>query len=212
VRMSELSARSGLPVATIKYYLREGLLPPGRPTAPNQAEYDEAHLRRLRLVRVLIEVGDLGISAVRAVVDALADETIPLHDLLGTAHYALGPPVPEEADSEEAREALAEVDGFLERLGWQVSPEAPACRALASALVALRRLGRDVDASDFEPYARVADDIAAWELERTPDARGATRSEIVEFAVIGTVVYEAALVALRRLAQEHRSAAKFGTR
>ena len=27
--MAELSRRSGVPVATIKYYLREGLLPPG---------------------------------------------------------------------------------------------------------------------------------------------------------------------------------------
>lgn len=209
--MAELSARSGLPVATIKYYQRERLLPPGRPTAPNQAEYGDGHVRRLRLVRVLIEVGGLGIAAVRAVVDALADETVPLHELLGTAHYALGPPVPEEANSGEATAAAAEVQTFLDGLGWRVSREAPARRALASALVALRRLGRDVDASVFEPYARVADDIAAWELERIPDERRATRTEIVESAVIGTVVYEAVLVALRRLAQEHRSAARFGT-
>ena len=30
MRLAELSERSGVPTATIKYYLREGLLPPGR--------------------------------------------------------------------------------------------------------------------------------------------------------------------------------------
>ena len=39
MRISELSARTGVPVATIKYYLREGLLPEGERTAPTQATY-----------------------------------------------------------------------------------------------------------------------------------------------------------------------------
>ena len=37
MRISELARRSGLPVATVKYYLREGLLPAGEPTAATQA-------------------------------------------------------------------------------------------------------------------------------------------------------------------------------
>ncbi|MYU47619.1 MerR family transcriptional regulator, partial [Streptomyces sp. SID7803] len=51
MRLSELSERSGIATATIKYYLREGLLPPGERLSATQAEYDESHLRRLRLVR-----------------------------------------------------------------------------------------------------------------------------------------------------------------
>ncbi|GMA88788.1 hypothetical protein GCM10025868_40380 [Angustibacter aerolatus] len=46
-----------MPVATVKYYLREGLLPPGTPTSRTQAQYDEEHVRRLRLVRALLDVG-----------------------------------------------------------------------------------------------------------------------------------------------------------
>ena len=42
--MGELSRRSGVPIPTIKFYLREGLLPPGVATAANQADYDEEHL------------------------------------------------------------------------------------------------------------------------------------------------------------------------
>ena len=40
MRIGELSRLSGVPVATIKYYLREGLLPPGVHSHPNQANYN----------------------------------------------------------------------------------------------------------------------------------------------------------------------------
>jgi len=44
--MAELSKTSGVPVATIKFYLRERLLPAGERTGPNQSIYGEQHLRR----------------------------------------------------------------------------------------------------------------------------------------------------------------------
>ena len=43
----QLSVSTGISVATIKYYVRAGLLPPGEPTAPNQAQYGEGHVARL---------------------------------------------------------------------------------------------------------------------------------------------------------------------
>ena len=49
MRMSELSQTSGVAIPTIKYYLREGMLPQGVQLAATRAEYDESHLRRLRL-------------------------------------------------------------------------------------------------------------------------------------------------------------------
>lgn len=45
MRLAELSRRSGVSTATIKYYLREGLLPPGRQVNPTTAEYDDGHLQ-----------------------------------------------------------------------------------------------------------------------------------------------------------------------
>lgn len=210
MRVSELSRASGASVPTIKYYLREGLLPPGHPTARNQAVYSDDHLHRLRLIRVLVDVGGLDLASVRAVLDALADETLSVHDLLGVAHHALGPPpdpAPVDADVQRARE---EVDAFLRELGWRLTPDAPSRRKLADALVALRRLGREVNASIFLPYAQLADELAARELASMPAAGEAPRAELVERAVVGTVVFEAVLVALRKLAQEHHSAIRFG--
>ncbi|MGH3536104.1 MAG: MerR family transcriptional regulator, partial [Pseudonocardiaceae bacterium] len=45
MRLAELSARSGLSTATVKYYLRSGLLPPGTVQSSTWATYDDGHLR-----------------------------------------------------------------------------------------------------------------------------------------------------------------------
>ena len=208
MRISELSRASGVPIPTIKYYLREGLLTAGEPTARNQAEYGELHLHQLRLIRVLIDVGGLGIAAVRAVLTAIADERLSAHEMLGVAHYALGPPPDRGPVPDDVARARKEVDEFVATLGWQVCDDAPARRKLADALVALRRLGREVGPDVFTPYAELADELAGRELARMPVH--APRADLVEHAVVGTVVFEAALVALRMLAQEHHSSRRFG--
>lgn len=202
MRVAELSRRSGVPVPTIKFYLREGLLPPGERTAPNQARYGPQHLRRLRLIRALVEVGGLGVEAVRTVLAAV-DADLPQHEVLGAAHRALSA-TPALPDDEAAAAALADVDRFLAERGWQVAPDAPSRRDLARVLLALRGLGRRADAEVFAAYADAADALAARELDALADADDAAGA--VERVVVGTVLFETALAALRRLAQEHHSA------
>ena len=72
MRISALSARTEVPIGTIKFYLREGLLAPGRQTSRTTAEYDESHVERVKLVRVLTEVGGLSIAATRGVMVSAA--------------------------------------------------------------------------------------------------------------------------------------------
>jgi DNA-binding transcriptional MerR regulator len=207
VRMAELSRMTEVPVPTVKYYLREGLLPSGSPTGPKQADYGQEHVRRLRLIRVLREVGGLGIAQVRKVLEAIDAEELSLHEVLGRAHYALEPTREPSEASTDLGNAKARVDRFIEGLGWRVSPDAPARWALAEALLALQRLCGVEGPETFAPYAEVADRIAAAEITSGP--QNASRTEMMEWMVIGTVVYEAALAALRRLAQEHHSAREF---
>jgi DNA-binding transcriptional MerR regulator len=186
-------------VATIKYYLREGLLPAGARRTRKLAEYTDRHLHRLRLIRVLREVGGLSIDTIRDVVLAIDDPDLPLHSVLGVAHRALSPAPP----GDEGRPELDDVGDLLDHLGWEVSPEAPARRELARALAGLRALRRDVDATTFLPYAEAAEALAADEVASL--SAGGPRDLIVEQVVVGSVVYGTALAALRRLAQEHQS-------
>ena len=204
MRISELSRRSGRSIATIKYYLREGLLPAGCRTSANQADYGEDHLRRLRLITILLEVGGLTITSIKIVVDAIDDESRTVHEVLGAAHHALALRVATPVALPEHDEAEAEIDDYVRTLGWNVKADAPGRRELAAVLVSLRRMGWRIDAGVFDEYARAADQIAAWELARTP--YDADRTAIVEAVVVGTVAFETALVALRRLAEEHHSA------
>ena len=208
MRVSELSRQSGVPVPTIKYYLREGLLPRGAKTSPNQAEYGDEHLHRLRLVKALIDVGNLPIATVQEVVAAIEDGSRTMHEVLGVAHGALGPSVDDER-SDELATAREQVDRFLQGLGWSIERDSPARLELASALATLRRLGWEADARVFERYAQVADQLASWEFGQTPMDRD--REQVVEAVVVGTVVFERALVALRRLAHESHSAQLFST-
>ncbi len=203
MRISELARRAGISVATAKYYLREGLLPGGAVTGPNQATYDDGHLHRLRLIRALREVGGLEIRAIRAVVAAIEDEGLSQHELLGVAQRALHRPA-NRSPSPEAEDARGAVDGFIDRLGWDVAPDAPGRLDLAEALAALARLGREGGTALLRPYAAAADAMAAWEVRAIPtdEPPGAA----VERLVVGTVVFEAVFNALRRLAHEHHSA------
>ena len=78
MRMAELSTTSDVPVATIKYYLREKLLPAGESETANQARYSTTHLDRLRLIRALIDVGGLSVASARSVLRAIdSDASLP---------------------------------------------------------------------------------------------------------------------------------------
>jgi DNA-binding transcriptional MerR regulator len=210
MRISELSRAAGVPIPTLKYYLREGLLPPGEPTARNQADYSDEHVRRLRLIRALAETGGLKLRDIRTVLDAIDEERLSIHDLLGVAHHALGPAESEDDRSPEAHLARKQVDRFIADLGWRVSRDAPARRALTRALVALRNMGWDAEPDVFEPYARAIEQVARQEVASVGESD--SRTEAVQQAVVGTIVFETAMLALRRLAQEHHSALAFPKR
>ncbi|SHI71528.1 MerR family transcriptional regulator [Streptomyces sp. 3214.6] len=200
MRISELSRRSGVSVTTIKYYLREGLLPSGRQTAATQAEYDDQHLRRLRLIRALTGVRGLSVSTTREVLDALAEYTGDTHRLLGVA---LGAIRVGEAPSDDACEA-AEVEALVKELDWDVHASAPARAALAETLGSLRALGVPLDWRTLLPYAQLAERTAVLDLDQLTGLDDPL--EAAERALLLTVLLEPALMALRRMAQENESA------
>ncbi|HEY9524545.1 MAG TPA: MerR family transcriptional regulator [Thermopolyspora sp.] len=208
MRISQLSAESGVPIPTIKYYLREGLLPQGEPMARTRAEYGERHLRRLRLIRTLLEVGRLPLSAIHRVIAAVEDEDLPVHDMLGTAHYALSRP-PEPHDDDDWHQAREQVDRLLADLDWQVHPQAPTRDELAHLLITMRRLDMPATAHTLLPYAMIAHRLVA-ELDLRTIPFDGPRDLAVESLVLGSVLYGKAFDVLRRLAQESESARLLG--
>jgi DNA-binding transcriptional MerR regulator len=205
MRISQLSAESGVPIPTIKYYLREGLLQQGEQTSATRAEYDTAHLRRLRLIRALLEVGRVPVAAIRKIIDAVEDERTGMLTMLGTAHYALASPMEPHTDDEDWEAAREHVDRLIAELGWAVSPHAPGRDELAQTLVTLGRLGLAATDADLLPYATAAMSLARdHEMGMIPF--DGPREVAVETLVICTVLYGKALDVFRRLAHESESA------
>ena len=205
MRISELARSVGLPIATVKYYIREGLLPGGAHTARNQADYGDDHVRRLRLIRTLRGVGGLDIQRIRGVVAAIEDDGLSRHEVFGVVDRARAQDEASGSGAGVDPRAKEDIDRFIERLGWKVRAEAAARDELGQALTALRQLGREYGTDVFLPYAEAADRMAAWEIGQLPASE--PPSVAVERMVVGTVVFGAVFDALRRLAHEHHSAA-----
>lgn len=162
-----------MPIPTIKYYLREGLLPPGTATAATRAEYGESHLRRLRLSRALLEIGELPVTSIGRIVGALDDETVSLHELIGRVQYALGPHVAVPDGDPDWEAAAGEVDALIAELGWQVEAGSPARALLGGALVALRRLDSAPAGPSLRVYAETLGRLAALEVASVDPGAGA---------------------------------------
>ncbi|WMX44046.1 MerR family transcriptional regulator [Streptomyces roseicoloratus] len=208
MRLSELSARSGVSVATVKYYLREGLLAPGTPVTARQSDYGEEHLRRLRLVRALLTVGGMTVQQARDVLAVADDPAFGWHERVGIATYMLGPRVepPEEGAPERELwdEVAAEVRALLTELDWRVYDEAPALAALVRAITSVRSLGYRGEMADIRRYALALHPIAEEEVAVIDGYP--VLEEAIEATVAYTTLYEPILLALRRLAHEDASA------
>ncbi|MES5823747.1 MerR family transcriptional regulator [Streptomyces sp. RG80] len=220
MRISELSRRSGVPMATIKYYRREGLLPEGRALNPTTVEYDEEHLQRLRLIRSLIQLGGLSVARTREVLEGV-DRPLDAFETLGVVHHALPVPSAETdgsggggpegaADEEVPGGAAARVEALIEDMGWQISDGSPHRPALAESLAALSRLGTDYTADDLIPYARLATATADLDFAQFDGIED--RIALAERAVVLTVLFEPVVRLLRRLAQEDANHRRHGRR
>jgi DNA-binding transcriptional MerR regulator len=201
--IAELSRRTEVPVATIKYYLREGLLAPGEAVGATRSRYDESHVRRLRLIRALVESGGLSLARVRSVLAEVDEESRELHDVLGAAHGALIPD-----DLTATVESRLRVDELIADRGWLVYSESQDRILLAGALDALEKVGYHLDDELLETYASAAAQVAEAEVAQLP---AGDRQQTVENTVLVTALGGPVLLALRRLAQQSASAHRYGS-
>ena len=202
MRMSQLSEATGVPVPTIKFYLREGLLSPGTRSLPNQASYDESHVRRLALIRALLVPGQLSVASARRVLDAI-DSELSLPETFEIAQHATS----EQLDPASVPEAaLDRLDGLLS--DWRYTPGNPGRIDAARVLATFEEVEQRELSEFVARYARHALGVAEAdldEIEARPD-----RASKVETVVVGTVLGDALFAALRRIAQEHVTSVRYG--
>jgi DNA-binding transcriptional MerR regulator len=200
MRISQLSAESGVSVATIKYYVRERLLPEGTRRAENQVDYDETHVRRLALIRALVSVAGLSIASTRTVLDAVASD-LELGELFEIAQRTVS-----ERPGQVEDDALAIIDGVVEE--WQFRPDNPGRLAAARVLTALDSAGQGYSPEWLRGYAAAA--RAAAEVDINELGSSDTREKLAETVVLGTIFGDALFAALRRIAQEDASVRRMG--
>jgi DNA-binding transcriptional MerR regulator len=205
--MAEFSQRSGTSVATIKYYIREGLLPAGQRTAANQALYGEEHLARIAVIRALRDVAGLPVATIKQVLDAIEHKQVngDRPDPLTLAFRALSEPLVVPAGEEHDYQRAADhVDAVVAELGWEIGEDAAARADLIRAVVAINRhFPGGVSHDTLLRYAQAAQQLAEREIPGTWDPAAAP-ADALRYAVLGTVLFEPVILALRRLAHIDR--------
>lgn len=200
MRLAELSTRSGVPATTIKYYLRLGLLHAGERQSSTWSFYDDSHLRRIALIRALIDVAGLPLEAVHRVLEVVTNKAVPLHQALGTAQWLLSPTTAEQPSTESCER----VSALLDRHTWELASDSPHRAVLAAALDRLDRLAFPAPDALLDQYAEAVSSFAPMEVE--PITSQTDRATAIEHLIIGTLLYEPVLATMRRMAHESQSA------
>jgi DNA-binding transcriptional MerR regulator len=214
MKISELSERSGVPLPTIKFYIREGLLPPGEPTAKNQAAYGQAHVDRLDLVCALKEEAGMSVATIARV---LASADGAREDAIAGGLRALDDrdPVPLDETRAEYQAGRKLVERAAKSVGWTVRTDdaavSDALREASRAMMTIRRAFPWIETHHVAFYARVADEIAAFEIPDDWDPAGAPGASL-KYALLGTYLFEPLILALRRFAHAERSRVLADTR
>ena len=198
MKISEAARAAGVTVPTFKYYLREGLVSPGTRLTGNQTAYATTHVQRVRLVRALIETGGLSIETAKSVLATLdSDETTLAHTFEAAQHALAGKSPGSAPPTPESLRAIAELASDQ---GWRSAGGNPGTDVAARVLDGLAAIDFHPSAEYLDAYATAASLIARADL----GALGSRdRPDLVaELMVVGTVLGDALLAGLRRLAQE----------
>lgn len=216
MRISALAEATDVPVPTLKYYLREGLLHGGRTTSRTQAEYDESHVERVRLVRALTGVGGLSLATARRVLETVESGEVERIGVLATAQRSLLgednlPPTSCGAapglspDGEPVARPSRALD-WLTAQGWMVYPDDPMVEQLDAAWRACDDAGIGLDEERLARYAEGVLQIAETDVDAVPAEPAAAARQVV----LGTVLLDPVLSLLRRLAQQHVAVTRYG--
>ncbi len=203
--LAQLSEASGTSPASVKFYLRTGLLQPGETINPTRSRYGDAHLHRLRLIRELRSQVGLGLDDIRRIIDAAegAEDSLPRRlALLATVQsVVLGL-------HDDQTEAPGDGDALISAMGWP-DESSQARTAVDRQLLLMREVGVGVEPEILRAYASAADTIAQAQLGITE-----ARERIEDFiltAALGMHLHNQLILKIIALAQASRSIARYGS-
>lgn len=195
MQLNELSQRSGVTPASIKYYLREGLLPPGEAVHATRAEYSARHLDRLELIQALRQIVGLNIGQIRGLVK-MADDGVPRLDLLAAVQRVvldLG-----NYTTSIGGEAAEAADAVVRLRGWPDSAS-DARNALTAHLELMAGLKIPVSETVLDAYSKAMDDVAGLDIAASTSPESTDR--LVLTAAVGMHMHSQLLLKLLALAQ-----------
>jgi DNA-binding transcriptional MerR regulator len=195
VRVSELAEQAGVSIASVKYYIRERMLAAGDPAGPRRATYDSSHVQRIHLIKALTGPAGLSVSQAKAILQIIDAPESSLIDRLASATTVLADAAGADVDANESYPRAEQVVGWL---GEPYRAEPPAAALLESALQAVEAAGFQLHKDQFAIYGEHILAIAASEIANVPT----DPAEAVQYAVLGTVLFEPVLAAIRRLGQQ----------
>ena len=199
MRISELAKRAAVPLSAVKYYQREGLLPDGVRSSPNQAEYGELHVKRVRLIRALLETGGLSIAVAKDVIRALDTDGLPLAETFAVASHAISTPrTTESVPSDEARQRVKDL---AHSQGWAFYDDNPGIDSAARALDGLGAIDFEAPDEYLQAYASAAAASAGADLQALTTL--SDPDQITELMIVGTVLGDPLFAGLRRIAHEN---------
>ena len=207
MKVSELARRANIRLSAVKFYQREGLLPEGVRSAPNQVEYGEAHVKRVRLIRALLETGGLSIAATKEVLGAVDTQGVSMANTFGLAQRAMS--TPRTAASVPSAESRDRVTRLAQSQGWNFLAENPGIDAAARALDGLRAIDFTLTDAYLTAYASAASMAAAADLHALTAL--SDPDELTELMVVGSILGDPLFAGLRRLAHENSTHHLFPT-
>ncbi len=206
MQLKELSGLTGVSAASIKYYLREGLLPAGENVTATRALYSATHVERLELIKALRQVVGLTIEQIRTLLK-MADDGAPRLALLAAVQRV----VLKLDASATARGAVGTppADAVVRLRGWPDYPS-DARNALDAHLDLMESLNIPVPVELLDTYSKAMDDVAAVDIAATTAPESV--DQLILTAAVGMHLHSQLLLKLLALAQASHAIRRYETR
>jgi DNA-binding transcriptional MerR regulator len=195
LQLKELSERTGVPPASIKFYLREGLLPAGQAITATRARYSPQHASRLELVQALRRVVGLNIAQIRKLLK-LADDGVPRLELLAAVQRTVLRL--DEVGTEHGDIRTPAGDAVVRLRNW---PDAPsdARNALNAHVALMDSLNIPVTTELLDAYSKALDSIADLDIAATTAPDDVNR--LIMTAAVGMHMHSQLVLKLLAFAQ-----------